>query len=80
MKTLHKKRLSKDVLFFDYVRFAQQYGSLYQVPVMGDSAYNEQRQHSRHPYQTVLLKVDQNFQLLGENNQVPYLPGYLCCI
>ena len=38
---IHKKGLSKEVLFFGYVRFAQQYGSLYQVSVMDDSAYNQ---------------------------------------
>ena len=73
---IHKKGLSKDVLFFGYVRFSQQYGSLYHVCATGDSTCNVQRLHSRHPYRTVLLKVDQNSQLLGESNRVPYLPHF----
>ena len=40
-ENIHKKGLSKEVLFFGYVRFAQQYGSLYQVSVTDDSAYNQ---------------------------------------
>ena len=77
---VHQRRLSKDVLFSDYGRCGQLCDYLDPVPWEGDWACNGQHQHFRHLYLTLPLKVNQNFQLHGQNNEEPYLQGCLYCI